>query len=207
MKKFIISLIFLIFTQILIITPATASSVYNFSPNPSDFNDLDHYRYYLWGIDWNIPDNETIIGASFFIDDINNWTVEANDQLFIGLLNEAPLGVTSYPDGQGTSNSVELYALNNSIDYWHLDTYTDTQDFPGPAEDYYYTFTGADLAQLTSFLANGSFGLGLDADCHYWNNGARFRIETSPAVPEPSTLALTFFSMLSGFGIRKKQRC
>lgn len=206
MRKFIFCVILLIFAQVMVVMPADASSIFTFVPNPSNFNDLDHYYYHLWGINWNIPANEHITGASFFIDDINNWTTEVNDHLFMGLLNEAPLGVHTYYDGQGVGNAVKFYANNHNIDYWHLDTYTDTQDSPGPSEDYLYTFNDADLAVLTTFLANGTFGLGLDADCHYWNKGAWLKIETSPTVPEPSTLALTFFSLLSGFGVRKRQR-
>ncbi|MFA5262022.1 MAG: hypothetical protein WC450_12435, partial [Candidatus Omnitrophota bacterium] len=96
MKRLILCVIFLIFAQIIVVISADASSIFTFYPNPSNFNDLDHYRYYLWGMNWTIPTNEHITGASFFINDINNWTVEANDHLFIGLLDESPLGVNNY---------------------------------------------------------------------------------------------------------------
>ncbi len=208
MKKYrAILIISVVFFSLLGSAAAEAGTYYEFIPSPdADLNDLDHYRYSLWGITWTVPSNEEIVGATFYIDDINNWANEDNDQLFIGLLDSAPAGVTTYYDGQGTSNAIETYAANHSIEYWHLDTYTDINDYPGPSEDYDYIFDEDDLAQLNSFIIDGLWGFGLDADCHYWNNGVKFVIETSPVVPEPGTLSLTLLGVLSGFGLQKRRK-
>jgi len=201
MKNIIIISVFTILFSFIIQCSAEAVT---FFPTPSNFDNLDHYRYTLWGIQWTVPSNEEIVGASFYIDDINNWRTEANDQLFIGILDNAPVGVTTYYDGQATSNAIETYASNNNIEYWHLDTYTDLIDSPGPAENYVYNFSDDDLNYFNNFVIDGLVAVGLDADCHYWNSGARLVIETSPVVPEPATLSLTLLGLLSGIGLRKR---
>jgi hypothetical protein len=60
--------------------------------------------------------------------------------------------------------------------------------------DFTYTFSAADIAVLASDIANGSnVALGFDPDCHFWNNGVVFTINTNASggsVPEPATLSL-----------------
>jgi hypothetical protein len=45
---------------------------------------------------------------------------------------------------------------------------------------------------------NGWIGIGLDPDCHYWNDGVRLVINTV-SVPEPTSFSLLFLG-LSLFG-------
>ena len=49
------------------------ADVFQFQPVPADLYDLDHYRFYTWGIAWNVPDDHVILAATLFIDNINNW--------------------------------------------------------------------------------------------------------------------------------------
>jgi hypothetical protein len=55
--------------------------------------DEDHWRYYTWGIAWQLPEDETITGASLFFDNIRNWDNRPND-LWIQLLDKATARVT-----------------------------------------------------------------------------------------------------------------
>ena len=71
MKKFIT----LLWAMMLVLSfPGMASAlVYTFQPNdgagdPDDLWDLEHRKYYSWGVDWSIPTGEKIVGAKLFFD-------------------------------------------------------------------------------------------------------------------------------------------
>lgn len=190
--------------------------VYDFAPylqdphyydgNFYDLDDLDHWYYYQWVIQWDIPPGEEIIAATLRIEDINDWTVEANDILFIHLLDftaSTPAGVTYGYDAQGGP-------APGIRDNFHgqgilLTTYTDDDFWPNPSEDWSHPFTQAQIASLTSYASDGRFGFGFDPDCHYWNNGVSFQITTSK-IPEPATLSLLGLGLV-GFVLKfKKER-
>ncbi len=71
-----------------------------------------------------------------------------------------------------------------------------------------YTFSSADLTALAADIANGSdVALGFNPDCHLWNDGITFTINTAPSgsgVPEPATLSLLAMG-LAGL-LRKRLR-
>lgn len=60
---------------------------------------------------------------------------------------------------------------------------------------------------LFGYALDGSFGIGIDPDCHYFNDGVTFTVVTAP-IPEPETYAM----MLAGLGLlgvvarRRKQK-
>jgi hypothetical protein len=63
------------------------------------------------------------------------------------------------------------------------------------AYDYTYTFSAGDLAKLNAFLSDDVFALGLDPDCHFFNDGITLKlydvsVNQQSAVPEPTTLLL-----------------
>ena len=61
------------------------AGTYTFTPSDSDLWDLEHERYYTWGIELDLPAGETVVAASLFLDDIRNWRTETND-LWVHLL-------------------------------------------------------------------------------------------------------------------------
>jgi hypothetical protein len=65
------------------------------------------------------------------------------------------------------------------------------------AYNYTYTFSASDLASLNAFLSDDIFALGLDPDCHFFNEGMTLKLYGdvltpggTSAVPEPTTLLL-----------------
>jgi len=171
---------------------ATATNPATFSPNPADLNDLDHNYYYSWQVNWTVPTNQQITGATLSISNINNWERDSNI-LYVHLLDTAPTLATrlssTVTEGYDNEGGGDAFANQGIL----LTTYTDTNGSPGPAENWSYNFTASQIQTLITDLADGTFGIGFDPDCHYDNCGITLSIQTGPtdpSVPEPATLAL-----------------
>ena len=181
----------IVFVAVGLAGPVAWGSLYHLTPNPSDLSDLDHTKYYKWGINtpWSFLEDE--VTATLTLKGIRNWDSGAN-VLFIHLLNYAPLGVTSGNDYEGggdyfAGNGVLLVQYNN------LPTYP---------QDLVYTFTSAQLNSLLSYASDGRFALGFDPDCHFYNDGISLDISDKPNTPEPATVGL----LLAGaFGLARKR--
>lgn len=203
----------------------TSVQTYTFSPTPSDLQDLDHAYYYSWAIQSNLDVSE-IVGASLAISNINDWQVESNDHLYIHMVDTAPTLPTTVSANvtRGTDNEGggDAFAGQGTL----LVNYSDTNDYTewvhygpfwypvtqNPAENLLYELTQTDLIALRTFLADGSFGLVFDPDCHYENCGITFTIYTRqndtvpPVVPEPATGALMLLGMGGMAGLRRLRR-
>jgi len=162
------------------------ADTYTFQPTPADLWDLDHYKYYTWGIQWDIPNGESIAGASLFIDNINDWTVESGDVLYVHLLDDPLVGAKEWPDNQG-GNALSGQGVL-------LTTYTDDDGYPNPTEDWQYDFSMSEVGSLNHYAADGLFGFGFDPDCHYNNDGVTLTVHTTP---EPQAAVL----IMMGIGL------
>lgn len=187
-RKCVLGIIF-----ILVLASTSKADVFSFQPNPADLYDLDHYKYYEWGISWAPPAGETIVGASLFFDNIRNWDANSND-LWVNLLDTSPMGVTVGHDSQGGGN----YFDGQGTALVHY------EDLPNYAQDLTYDFDTSQIAALTTYSVDGTLGLGFDPDCHFWNDGIVLTIETGPAVtPEPGTFVLLGIGLLGMLGLKR----
>jgi hypothetical protein len=201
MKKFVM-LAIIIATTLSLAAVAGATS-YSFQPddgsgNPSDLWDLDHGRAYTWGIDWEVPTEEEIVGATLSFDNIRNWRTEEND-LWVRLLDSVEAGAHQYRDGY--SSQTDYFAGQGTpINHW--------EDLPATAQDITYTFDADEIQVLSQYIMNdGNFGLSFDPDCHFYNDGIELTIETAAVspVPEPSTVLLLGCGILGLIGISRKR--
>lgn len=177
---------------------AAQAGTYVFTPVPGDLGDLDHYYYDSWGINWSPPAGEQIVEATLFIDNINDWTNETGDKLYIHLLDNPAVGVRQWYDAQGGGDA---WAGNPLVGVY--------SDYNSYAEDLAYTFSTLGLLDdLASFASNGVFGLGFDADCHYYNSGVMLTVRTETtqqAIPEPTALLLGSLGLSTVAGLLRRR--
>jgi hypothetical protein len=173
------------------------AGTYEFAPTPSNLWQLDHYYYYSWGFNINIPANETIVDGVLSFDNINNWTQEANNQLYIHLVDDPTIGTYWYWDNQGGGDN--LAAAGPLVGTYHDSNASQNEDL-----NYSLSQLGL-LDTFKAYAADGTAGFGFDPDCHYYNCGVKFTV-TTRAVPEPSSLALLLTGGLPmlGFALRRR---
>ena len=196
MRKSIVSLS--CFVCLAVLPGLALAGVYTFQPSDRDLDDLDHSKYYTWGINWTVPAGEVVNQASLSIHNLNDWQVENGDSLYIHLLDNPALGIRTWTDNE---DGGDAFAGQGT---W-LTTYTDDDPWPNPAEDWNYNFLPSQVQALRQYVSDGRFGLGFDPDCRYYNDGIKLTI-TTECLPEPGTAVLVV-SALGFCGRLIRKRC
>ena len=192
MKKLILGLVIC-----LMMAGVANAGIYTYLPSPVDLYDLDHYKYYKWGVSWTHT-NEYIVGATLKFRNMYDWIHEDGDSLYVHLLDNPPVGVTTYTDNQGGGD-------NFAGTPW-VGTWTDLFGDPSHKQTVIYDLGALGLLPtFRTYAADGVIGFGIDPDCHYFNDKVELKIFTE-TVPEPATMTLLGLGLLGAglFSRRKK---
>lgn len=175
----------------LVLGVAMPAGAVTFSPSPTDLKDLDHYYYYMWGINWTVPGGEKITSAKLTFFNIYDWKVE-DDLLSVYLLDNinpdgwTNIGTNTWQKGDNQNTSVPTWPVPNTF----IGSWTDPAGGTATGFNKVFEFNQAQITALETYSSNnGVFGFGIDPDCHYYNSGVQLEITTTP-VPEPNSLIL-----------------
>lgn len=165
-----------------ILAPAAQAGLSTFQPGGGW--SLDHNHYYTWGINWSVPAGEQVTSVTFTFANLDNWVQpDPFNHLYIRLLDSAyvPAGesswVTSHVDYEAAST--DAFAGQGIL----IADYTDL----APGEE---TLTWTVPGEALAWIADGNFGIGIDPDCVYVEQGTRVAIATSVVVPSPAAALL-----------------
>ncbi len=165
--------IFCLVVALMGLTAATisASEVFTFTPDPADLEDLDHFKWYTWGIDVTVLEGRFIEEVELRFENISNWDDETN-VLYIHLLDDADMGVSTGVDDQDPADHFD--GMGPLIAAWEDENSADT------VENLSYFFSQLDLVDDAQvFVLDGVLGIALDPDCHFYNDGVSLIITAS----------------------------
>jgi len=182
MKKIIVAVLFLSLG-----INGAVQAAYTYTPGSPDLYDLDHSFYYGWQIDGQvseIPNADEIIGATLEIERLYNWSIsDPDNRLFVNLMSKtAIMSEWTFVSGNhvyiGNDNRNEVF---NNLPGFEITSYVDP-DGGYTKINFVYHFSDTELQFLIDSITNDNMiGLGFDPDCHFYNDGIKLTLITTPA--------------------------
>lgn len=184
------------------LTSSAIAKVTTFNSNSAEFKKMsDKSTCYTWGINFNLPQGETITGATLTYYNINDRTKGKEGCLSTYLLDNPAKGVKTKKDNRCDGDN--FAGKGELVGVWTNSSDKNPRNF-----NLVYDFSSLGLLDELKHYAstpNGNkecnFGFGIDPDGRYRNHGIGFVITTdisrdcTPAVvPAPSAI------LLSGIG-------
>jgi hypothetical protein len=167
---------------------------------------LNGNNAYSWGISIAVPTGQTVTSAQINFTGITLTAANSSGTgyLYTDLLNSHTTGVTTKTDGDVAG------------DYWATQfsganiTSLGTAFFAsvGTTLTWSYVLTAPELVALNSYLAAGTFNIGIDPDCHYTVGGLSFTYTLGslpPNVPDDALTAFLVVISLAGLEIFRRQ--
>jgi hypothetical protein len=163
--------------------PASAET-FTYTPDPEDLGDLNHSKYFTWGIDVSELAGRQIIEVTLVLEYITNHNSGQN-VLYMHLMDDATLGVSSFGDNQSDFVD-ELAGEGPLIDAWVDNNGSSIRD----TLEYDMSTLGL-LDSARVFAEDDVLAVGFDPDCHYYNRCVKLIIEADPLnAAEPTSWGL-----------------
>ncbi len=208
---------------------AIRANTYTYT-GPTSLHSLEHQDAYTWGLTTkaglasDLANGMIITKAEFKISDIWDWQRET-DKLFIDLLNNPKYsGVKSITDNSADNVISDYFTTASAATRtWSsmtpLTSWSDPHGGHSTGFSLVYDLDPTQITILTGYLTDAKtrygrttsvdFGFGLDPDCHYYDCGVTFTIDTGcrPPVPETgATLVLLALGLLALPGFKRLLR-
>jgi len=194
--------------------PAVAEVIsFQYAAAP-DMYDLDHGKWYEWGMSWNRTayDPASIRSAWLTVSNVYDNTHDPQNVVFAEVL-DTPRDGVGVRIGSDNESLHSDYFASSSYPNPHefLTAFHDTQAGDTP-QNWRWDFNATDLSKLKSYASNnGLFGIGLDPDCHFVNTGIKLNVEwcarqDTPPTPELGTWMLLACSGLAGALVTRRRK-
>ena len=204
-SKVTVVMVAVVMVSLFMLVGSASANIMTLEPTPKDMYDLDHYKYYTWGVGTARDVSDFVItGARLNFKQIRNYNNTPN-VLYVTLLDSDGLGLGGtnynetavYRDNQGGGDA---FAGQGT----HLVTYV---NLPSTPQDISYVFDASEIVAFNAYMQNdGDFALGFDPDCHFYNKGVSLDI-CYEVVPEPATMTLLGLGGVMVLVRRKRRAC
>src|ERR1039457_4688763 len=171
---------------------------------------LNGNNAYSWGISIAVPSGQSVVSAQIDFTGIvltaGNGT--GTDYLYTDLLNSTMTGtggVTTRTDGDAAGDYWAIQFSGGNIANLGSRLFSTVNGTP---QSWSYAITGSALTALQTYLAAGTFNIGIDPDCRFTVGGLSFTYSLSPGaptVPDGTTTALLMVLGLAGLELFRRQ--